>query len=740
MSQVHNDDTNLDIDLGSLFAAVKKHIIKITITALLVGLIAFLIVTLIDKQYRSEARVLIDNREPVFSEQQLNGSQPSHRLDERGITSQVEILKSNDLVTSIARELNLASYDKTETPKEASVINKVLIGLGLISNPYAIPVEERVIKKFYENLDVHQVGASRVIAVEFTSKNPELAEIVPNAMVDAFLRVQSGEKFKDNSQASAWLEPEIERLRDGVQIAEARIAEYRAEKGLFTIGNTDTIEGQQLSGISVELTRVRSEKIDAEARATTVRRVLEKGDNIDSIANVLSSTTFQRLRENEANIRGNIADLSTTLLDGHPRMQALLSQLVDIQRQLRSEARKVLASLENEASVARLRELDLLGNFNSLKANSAQAGGEGVQLRALEREAASQRELLETYLARFHQTAARSQVNAMPPDARVISRAVMPTEAFFPKKLPIIITAMVGTFIFSSILVMFAELFSGRALRPISQDRYAPAHDYNLSGLNPTDQNQAGPHHKSQTQAASIVQNRGQVDRRSIASGMASQHRQTKRENAEKKSMTSRHSIFDLAQEFKMASTRLVMCVSPEGAQSIIGSVLLARNMSDKKCRSILVDLTIDGLPSNITLGTDHFSGLINLLCGETTIAETIHADAMSDLHIMARGNGNLHEAMQSAERIPLVINALLDCYDTVIVECGQTDASNVICVANHLATEIVISVKEHPASQIMECKDAFSAKGYHNTFVMDIDPSSDVPRTSSHDGYSSVA
>ena len=138
-----------------------------------------------------------------------------------------------------------------------------------------------------------------------------------------FLKVQSGEKLKDNTVASAWLAPEIARLRSGVQEAEAKVAEFRADKGLLLVGETDTLNGQQLSAISAELTRVRSERVDADARSSTVRRVLEAGQDIESIANVLDSTTVQRLRENESDVRGQIADLSTTLLEGHPRMQAL---------------------------------------------------------------------------------------------------------------------------------------------------------------------------------------------------------------------------------------------------------------------------------------------------------------------------------------------------------------------------------------------------------------------------------
>ena len=145
-------------------------------------------------------------------------------------------------------------------------------------------------------------------------------------------------------------------------------------------------------------------------------------------------------------------------------------------------------------------------------------------------------------------------------------------------------------------------------------------------------------------------------------------------------------------------------------------------------------------MPSSSTIGTSRIKGLTNLLCGETTIAETIHADAMSDVHVMARGNGNMQRAMQSAERIPLIINALLDSYDTVIVECGPTDVSNVIRLASHLTTEFVVSVKDLPDQQIMEYKEAFADEGYHDALVMDIDPRSDTVKSTSHDAFSSVA
>ena len=51
-----------------------------------------------------------------------------------------------------------------------------------------------------------------------------------------------------------------------------------------------------------------------------------------------------------------------------------------------------------------------------------------------EREAAAQRELLESFLARYREASARTDANYLPADARIISRAVPPIAAVLPEE------------------------------------------------------------------------------------------------------------------------------------------------------------------------------------------------------------------------------------------------------------------------------------------------------------------
>ncbi|RVD45564.1 chain-length determining protein, partial [Mesorhizobium sp. M7A.F.Ca.ET.027.03.2.1] len=132
-----------------------------------------------------------------------------------------------------------------------------------------------------------------------------------------------------------------------------------------------------------------------------VRRALQNGGSLDAVPEVLSSDLIQRLRERQVELRSNIADLSTTLLGNHPRIRALKSQLSDLDAQIRSEAQKIMKGLLMQAETAKARENQLVADVNTLKAASAQAGEQQVDLDALQRDATAKRQQLELYLTNY---------------------------------------------------------------------------------------------------------------------------------------------------------------------------------------------------------------------------------------------------------------------------------------------------------------------------------------------------
>jgi polysaccharide biosynthesis transport protein len=160
----------------------------------------------------------------------------------------------------------------------------------------------------------------------------------------------------------------------------------------------------------------------------------------------------------------------------HPRIKELRAQITDLDIQIRKEAELLARSLENDAKLADAKVAAQLSTFDQLKSQAVTSNEDDVQLRALERDAKSQRDLLESYLAKYREATARDSIASAPADARVISRATVSNVPAYPKKLPTVLIATLATLVFATGLVLTRELLAspsaGTASAPIRRRQF----------------------------------------------------------------------------------------------------------------------------------------------------------------------------------------------------------------------------------------------------------------------------
>lgn len=731
MSDRRYSDQDADIDLGGLVGAIWRRRLLVLLSTVVIGGAAFGISSVVSPRYQAETRILIETRNPSLSSQQNQQMAPEPILDEAGITSQVALLQSNDLIKAVAKELKLGGLAEFDPSANPDPLTSVMVLTGLMKNPLDVPPEERVLKEFYKKLQVYQVEKSRVIAIQFSSKDPKLAARVPTEMAKIYLALQSGAKLDTTNDTAKWLEPEIANLREKVKDAEAKVAEYRSSSDIYRTGELNTFAETQLNDISLELARVRGERANAEARAQSVRAALKAGRNGDSIAEVVASPMIQRLKETQSNIESQIADLSTSLLDGHPRLKGLRSQLTGISEQIRRETKKVLASLESEASVSRDREKQLIGQLDNLKADTAVTEERQVGLKALEREAAAQRQLLETYLARYREAVSRQDMNATPADGRIISNATIPAEPYFPKVLPITIVAALAGFILSSVFVMLSELFSGRAIRytepDMEDDDVVEAPASRVVAV-PAKAAMATPEvvaavEEDPDPAPTPVQASEDIPKVKTASLLSLELDAPKldasMEAAAEDFIAEEFSVNAVARHLIETDVNVAIAVSLSGDIGSTSTVILARTVAEMGRKTILIDMTGSALPTRLM--AEHVSqpGITDLLCGEAAIADTIHGDRLSDAHVLPHGNANAKRAMRGAERLGMIVDSLANAYDIVIVECGPANVEGVKRLARTGQAEIVLSAADASHEEIEAAATSFIDAGYDDVVLL---------------------
>src|SRR5882757_2207206 len=86
--------------------------------------------------------------------------------------------------------------------------------------------------------------------------------------------------------------------------------------------------------------------------------------------------------------------------------------------------------------------------------------------------AKAQRDLLESYLAKYREATTRENIDTGPADGRIISRGTVSNIPAYPKKLPIVLIATLATLLLSTGLIATGELL--RMTAPRAAAAFAP--------------------------------------------------------------------------------------------------------------------------------------------------------------------------------------------------------------------------------------------------------------------------
>lgn len=644
------DSHDRELNAQALAAALWRNAGLLVLGAALVAVLTFVALSFVKPLYTADTRILIEERESPLTRTRDAAPEPASQFDESAIQSQVEVLRSREIAEIVVDELNLARDPEFDPDDKPSRLGSFLLSIGVRQTPADASVRQRAMEAYFDRLSVYPIGKSRVIGVDFTAAKPELASRVANAIADAYIRLQQDAKRESAIAATEWLQSEIERLRGRVQEAEDKVARYRSSTGLFNVGaqaGGGNLSTQQLGDINAELARAKAARSEAEARASLVESLLRQDGSLETSKEVLDSQLIQRLSEREITLRSEIADLSTTLLPGHPRIRALQSQLANLRGQIRLEAQKILRSLNTAARVAAGREAALIESLNEAKRGASRSNEQEIELRALEREAAAQRDLLETFLGRYREAAARTDANYLPADARIISRAVPPASPSFPKKTMMSLAAGVAAFLLAVAVVVMREFMSGRAYQPLA---VAVADE------------SAGT--RMITAEAPAWSDLDELDE--LEAPLAPTGAELLAEDFDDGGLGTK----ELAEILASPAVRMVLFAGALGGEGA-GDIALssARMAAENDLRFVILDMGL--LPSD-ALGGNEEPGLGDLLNGDAAFGEVIRRDEGSRVHLIPMGSRSDQPAPQ--QRLALVLGALTHTYDKVIVVADSLD------------------------------------------------------------------
>ena len=458
----HSEPTG-EIDLRALGAALRRRLALLVTVAVGAALLIAIIVNVMAPRYTAQAQILLENQETFFTRpDRVNIQQTdlAQQLDAEAVASQVQLMTSRDIARRAIKQLGLQGNDEFDSP--VGPLKRVLILLGLVRDPTQETRDGRIVTNFLDKLVVYSPPKTRVIVIEFQSRDPELAARAANAIATLYLKEQSEAKRATAQDSADALEAQIADLRVRLVKADDERERYRLQSGLLAGSNNMTISGQQLADINSDLSKARTSQADAQAKAQMIRDLLRRGQAAD-VPDVINNDTVRRIAEQRVQVAGQLALEARTLLPGHPRMQALSAQVQEYDRALKAAAKQAATTLENEATIAGVRVKNLETVLAQQKTQAGTANVDEVHLRTLERAADSLKAQLESSTTKYQEALARASSDATPSDARIIQVAVAPQEASFPKKLPFIAFGTIAALVLAIGFIVTGELVGGSA-------------------------------------------------------------------------------------------------------------------------------------------------------------------------------------------------------------------------------------------------------------------------------------
>ena len=690
-----------ELDLAALGTALWLNKRAILLAAGLVALFTLVVVQLITPKYFSESRVLIEQHDNVYmrpdADKDINNGT---EVDEQAVTSQAQIIMSRDLALEVIKKLKLNELPEFDPALGGiSPVRAILGLLGLIRNPMSMTPEERVLESYYDRLTVSPVEKSRVITIDFLSQDPELAARVANAIAEAYLERQRAAKQDQAKTAAGYLSGQIDTLRKRVAEADAKVEAFRAKTNLLVGTNNTTLSAQQLGDFNGQLAATRAQKADAEAKAKMIRDMLRSGQTLES-SDILNSELFRRLAEQRVTLRAQLAEQSSTLLDGHPRIKELRAQIADLDHQINDEAARIARSLENDAKLADARMDAQLAALDQLKGQAAATNEQDVQLRSLEMDAKSQRDLLESYLGKYREATARDTLNSAPADARIISRATVSNIPFYPKKLPTVLIATFTTLVLGAGYIVTKELLSGPADVVRARQPRPPA----IDGLSWKLGSSLASRFGFGSRPAAEVAAANELEPRMPAAV---------REPAPKETShivnVPISTIEDVAYDLRAAGgagARVAVFGATPGPEAGRAALRLARLLAED-ARVVLVGLGAADAAIKAASDDPYAGGLAELTDGTASFRDIITKDWQTRLHLISSGRVLTdRRTILSAPGMETNLLALARSYDHVVFDAGAASGSNLrdigeiapyaILVAGTTANAATAAAREH--------------------------------------------
>jgi len=408
-------------------SALGRHWLVFTLVATSVSAAASAVILHLSPVYTSVATISVrpEQADPLAS---MNST--SAKLDDGAVETQVDALKSREIARAVVEALAIGKTRPTPS-WPVQVLCDAVPRISFCTRPVTVPTLGERVDDFLRQLTVLSNGRSQVVSVGYTSSDPTQAAAAANMVVTLAQQRQVTHRAENLRRTTEWLDNRAHDLNTRLGAAEAAAGAFRAKSGLNenAVGATSSpLIASQIASAAADYSQAQGQLAAAEARAGAVgsaRGTTQRAIRLtEEPVVVVASTALNALYSQRALLAQNYGDR-------YPPLVAINSQISQAEAKLAAETGRAVGSINEDLAIRREQVARLGRNLADLRAQGNATTGPLVQLKALDREAASVGTIYQTFFARAREIADRSGI--LQPSIEFVSHADVPDFPSFPQ-------------------------------------------------------------------------------------------------------------------------------------------------------------------------------------------------------------------------------------------------------------------------------------------------------------------
>lgn len=548
--------------------------------------------------------------------------------------TQYGLLKSRSLAESVARDLRLDQntqffemFGKSRSSIFAGKTNTANDRKDRLRDATDI---------LLDNVSVTPVRLSRLVAISFTSGEPQLSAQIANAWTAHFIQTNLERRFEATSYARKFLETRLEQLRQRLEQSERLLVGYAASQKIINLPSATQTDGStppERSIVADDLSTLNSALGNATADMIRARSRLDSA-GAGTAAEALGNTAINGLREKRAELAGDYAKLLVQFEPEYPAARAIASQIAQLDKAIAREEGRVRSSLSDDYRASVARQEGLQTRVDGLKSGLLDLRRRSIQYNIYQREVDTNRQLYDGLLQRYKEIGIAGGVGTN--NIAIVDAAQIPEKPSRPR--------MIVNLLLALALGLALGIAAAFALEQIDE----------------------------------AISNPEEVERKlrlpllgtvPLAEGNAPMTDLADRKSAMVEAYLSVQTSLEFATSHGAPRSLSVTSTRPSEGKSTT-AFAIASAFARARSRVVLVDADMRSPSVHNLLGFANDHGTSNYLAGSDDLASMIKPSELPSLSIMTAGPQPPNAAeLLTGERFQQMIAKLLENFDHVVVD-----------------------------------------------------------------------